>query len=536
MTKVLHFPSVTNDAEARAKALDTRASCIVEAPAGSGKTGLLVQRYLKLLGTDAVEEPEEVLAITFTNKATAELRERVLEQLQRAGVNVDEQASDFDRETRALAKAAMERSARLGWGLLERPSRLNIRSIDSVCAEIANSLPLLSGAGGPRQPVEDAEPLYRLAARRTLLQLGGEDAALHAALCTVLLHRDGSLADCETLLVGMLRTREQWGELVPLAPAAADDGELDRDVRVKLERSLESVVCAGLSRALRALPAGVLEELTTLAARLGIEPGYGEQESPIALCAGRHDPPEAVAEHLEHWVALIGLVLKPKEKDPAKAWRASFSANHIGFQMPKADVARLKELVQSIQSDQVCEALAAVLALPPAKYPDDQWEVAKALFVVLRRALAELRLLFAERGECDFTEVALSAREALHSEDGSSDLALSAGGTLRHMLVDEMQDTSSGQYELVDLLTQSWDGHTQTLFLVGDPKQSIYLFRQARVERFLRTMKEQQLGEIGLESLQLTSNFRSQAELVENFNEIFDRSVSSTGRQAAVGE
>jgi len=125
LTKLLRFPSATNDAEARAKALDTRASCIVEAPAGSGKTGLLVQRYLKLLGTDEVEEPEEVLAITFTNKATSELRERVLEQLQGARAEVDEQASSFDRETRELAKAAMERSARLGWGLLERPSRLN---------------------------------------------------------------------------------------------------------------------------------------------------------------------------------------------------------------------------------------------------------------------------------------------------------------------------------------------------------------------------------------------------------------------------
>jgi ATP-dependent exoDNAse (exonuclease V) beta subunit len=518
LTKVLRFPSITNDAEARAKALDTRASCIVEAPAGSGKTGLLVQRYLKLLGTDAVEEPEEVLAITFTNKATSELRERVLEHLQRARLEVDEQASSFDRETRELAKAAIERSARLGWGLLERPSRLNIRSIDSVCAEIANSLPLLSGAGGPRQPVEDAEPLYRLAARRTLLQLGGDDAALHAALCTVLLHRDGSLADCETLLASMLRTREQWGELVPLAPNAAGDAELDRDVRVKLERSLESVVCAGLSRALRALPAGVLQELTSVAARLGIEPGYGDQGSPIALCAGKHDPPEAIAEHLEHWVALIGLVLKADGD-----WRKRHSRSDVKFEIPKADAARLKELVQNIQSDELRDALAGVLALPPAKYPDDQWEVAKALFLVLRRALAELRLLFAERGECDFTEVALSAREALHSEEGSSDLALSAGGTLRHMLVDEMQDTSSGQYELLDLLTQSWDGHTQTLFLVGDPKQSIYLFRQARVERFLRTMKERQLGEIGLESLQLTSNFRSQAELVANFNEIFDR-------------
>ena len=518
MSDVLRFPSVATDAGARAEALHTRSSCIVEAPAGSGKTGLLVQRYLKLLGDETVEQPEEVLAITFTNKATAELRERVLEQLQAArGEALPEDAKDFDRETRVLAEAALAQSVRLGWAVLERPSRLNIRSIDSVCAEIANSLPLLAGGGGPRRPVEDAEPLYRLAARRTLLQLGGTDTALHEALRMVLLYRDGNLADCETLLADMLQTREQWGELVPLTPGALDDAALDREVRVRLERSLESVVCAGLSRALRAMPAGVLEDLTSLAARLGAAPGYKDKASPIAICAGRREAPKAAAEYLEHWVALIGLVLK-SDGD----WRKRHSQSDVKFEIPKADAAQLKQLVQEIQSDGLREALAGVLALPPAKYPDDQWEVAKALFHVLRWALAELRLLFAERGECDFAELALAAREALRAEDDSSDLALSAGGMLRHLLVDEMQDTSSGQYELLDLLTRSWDGHTQTLFLVGDPKQSIYLFRQARVERFLRTMKEQRLGEIELKPLQLTSNFRSQAALVTDFNDAFD--------------
>ena len=518
LSKILRFPSTTSDAEARAAALDTRTSCIIEAPAGSGKTGLLVQRYLKLLGTETTEQPEEVLAITFTNKATSELRQRVLEQLQQAKGKVpNDHSSSFEQETLEFATAAIDRSTRLGWGLLERPSRLNIRSIDSVCAEIANSLPLLSGAGGPRRPIEDADPMYRLAAQRTLMQLGGEDAALHAALCTILLHRDGSLTDCETLLADMLRTREQWGELLPLAPGASDDAELDRKVRLKLERSLESIVCDGLSRALRALPADVLQDLTSLAARLGIEPGIDENPSPVALCAGRHDPPEAVAAHLDHWVALIWLVLKTDGE-----WRKRHSRSDMKFEIPKAAAVQLKNLVQRIQSDELREALAMVLALPPAKYPDDQWQVAKALFRVLRHALAELRLLFAERGECDFAEVALSAREALRSDESSIDFVLSAGGTLRHLLVDEMQDTSSGQYELLDLLTRSWDGHTQTLFLVGDPKQSIYLFRQARVERFLRTMKDQVLGEINLQSLHLTSNFRSQAELVTNFNEIFN--------------
>jgi ATP-dependent helicase/nuclease subunit A len=538
MAEVLRFPSFETQAAAletdvavRAEALNTRSSCIVEAPAGSGKTGLLVQRYLKLLGDENVEQPEEVLAITFTNKATAELRDRVLEQLQGAfGDVLPADAASFERETRALAAMALARSGQLGWGLLERPQRLNIRSIDSVCAEIANSLPLLSGGGGRRQPVSDSEPLYRLAARRTLLQLGGDDVGLHEALRTVLLHRDGSLQDCETLLAGMLQTREQWGELVPLAPGGLDEVALDREVRLRLERSLEGIVCAGLSRALHALPAGILQELTSLAARLGVKPGYKGSASPVALCAGKDQAPEAVAEHLEHWVALIGLVLKGDGD-----WRKRHSQSDMRFAIPKAEAAQLKQLVQEIQSDGLRDALAGVLVLPPAKYPDDQWGVAKALFHVLRRALAELRLLFAERGECDFAEFALAARAALRAEEGSSDLALSAGGTLRHLLVDETQDTSSGQYELLELLTRSWDGHSQTLFLVGDPKQSIYLFRQARVERFLRAMKERQLGEIELTPLQLTSNFRSQAALVSDFNDVFDLLFPHPNDQGMLG-
>ena len=526
MTNVLRFPSAAGeaamqangDAEARIDALDTRSSCIVEAPAGSGKTGLLVQRYLKLLGDETVEQPEEVLAITFTNKATAELRERVLEQLHAAQAEVlDADATSYVRETRTLAEGALARSVNFGWGLLERPSRLNIRSIDSVCAELANSMPLLSGGAGQRRPVEDAEPLYRLAARRTLLQLGGTDTGLHDALRTVLLHRDGNLLDCEMLLADMLKTREQWGELVPLNSSALNQADVDRDVRLRLERSLEGIVCAGLSRALRALPTGVLEELTSLAARLGVEPGYKDSVSPIALCAGRFDTPEAVAEHLEHWVALIGMVLKADGE-----WRKRHSQSDMKFMIPRAEASRLKHLVQEIQNDGLKEVLAGVLALPPARYPEDHWAVARSLFHVLRRALVELRLLFAERGECDFVEFALAARAALRAEEGSSDLALSAGGKLRHLLVDEMQDTSSGQYELLELLTRSWDGQSQTLFLVGDPKQSIYLFRQARVERFLRTMKERRLGELELKPLQLRSNFRSQQALVTDFNSAFD--------------
>ncbi|HEX5284765.1 MAG TPA: UvrD-helicase domain-containing protein [Bryocella sp.] len=528
MSELLNFPplemippddeGLPPDHEARRQALDVQLSAIVEAPAGSGKTGLLLQRYLKLLAEGGISQPEEVLAITFTRKATAELRERVLEQLQGAadGQPLPEDASSFEHETRRLAAAALAADARLGWRLLDQPQRLRIRTIDALCAEIARTLPLLSGSG-TNQPMDSADSLHREAARRTLLELGGPDAALNDAIETVLLHRDGNLGDCEALIARMLEQRQQWGELVPLDSVSISEEHLDTEVRPRLERSLEAIVCAGLNRVLDAIPQPELIELTELASRLGAELSYvPEEPSPVAICCGQLHPPEARGDDLVHWQALLYLLFT-KDGD----WRKSFRPNVLRFNISYEDGAVLKDIVGRLQSDEIEEALKSIRRLPPARLPEEQWRVAKALFRLLRHALAHLKVVFAETGHCDFSELALAACEALSAEDGAADLSRSPGARLTHLLVDEMQDTSSSQYMLLERLTRSWDGHSQTVFLVGDPKQSIYLFRQARVERFLRTVAERRLGDVPLESLRLTANFRSQGALVEAFNDTF---------------
>lgn len=501
----------------REKALDIRQSWIVEAPAGSGKTGLLIQRYLKLLGDESVEQPEQVMAITFTVKATSEIRERVLAQLEKASQNDPLQDNEFEQQTRALAETVLRRDQMLGWGLLERPRRLKVRTIDSVCAEIAGSLPVLSGGGGGRSPVLDASGLHREAARRTLMQLGGKDPALNSALRLVLLHRDGNLLECERLLAGMLALRDQWGELVPLIGRDLDNAYLDEAVLPRLERALEEAICSGLTRLSRSLPTDILRELAHFAGELGHAAGYKGAASPIAICAGLHTVPEESAEHLAHWRALIHLLTRGDG-----GWRSGFRSDWLKFEVDKKDAARLKELVAELHDrDDILTAIQAVNCLPPPKYPQEQWVVAKALFRVLSHALVELQIVFADRGECDFAELGLLAKAALSREDGVHDLEAALGMKLQHLLVDEMQDTSTSQYELLQLLTQSWDGHSQTVFLVGDPKQSIYLFRQARVERFVQTMRTEQLGDLPVAPLRLTANFRSRRGLVDAFNNDF---------------
>ena len=501
----------------RERALDIHRSWIAEAPAGSGKTGLLIQRYLKLLADESVEDPTQVLAITFTVKATDEMRERVTSQLVNAAQHKPVSSSDFDRETRALAEAVLRRDASLGWELLQHPRRLKIRTIDSVCGEVARYLPVLAGGGGRQIPVEDPTLMYREAARQTLMQLGGKDRELDAALRTVLLHRDGSLRDCERLLIEMLPLRNQWGELVPLGTQQLDDSFLDRTVLPKLQLALEQIVCAGLTQLSLSVPPDILQDLALLAGEMAHAKGYKGGPSPIAVCAGLYISPKEASEDLEHWRALIHLLTTKELK-----WRATTNQNHLGFEIEKEHAKRLKLLVQQLQGrDDVLEAIERVRNLPPAQYPQEQWDVAKALFRVLKRALVELQLVFARRGECDFAEHGLLAQVALRQDGAVADLNKALGMSLQHLLVDEMQDTSTSQYELIELLTHRWDGHSQTVFLVGDPKQSIYLFRHARVERFVRMMQSGFLGDLPVGRLQLTANFRSQSELVEAFNDGF---------------
>jgi ATP-dependent exoDNAse (exonuclease V) beta subunit len=509
-------PSGPPDAAARAEALDVQRSFIVEAPAGSGKTGLLIQRLLKLLTDDQVTAPEQVLAITFTLAATAEMRDRVIAHLEGARDN-SPTPTEFDRQTRALGQAVLERDRQLGWALLDQPQRLNIRTIDSVCAQIARTLPVLSGSGGRLTPADDAAPLHREAARRTLLLLGNEDAEFNTALRNLLLHRDGNLADCEALIANMLSLRDQWGNLIPLDRRELDDEYLDTVVLPHLERALDDAICSQLCRLQHVFPPEVLSDLAVLAAELGEFDGYDGRPSPIAICAGRSQSPDMVAADLEHWRALIH-ILFPKGKD----FRRTFSANHVGFQSEKHHKAKLKAIVDRLSDREALrEVLLTVRGLPPAHYPADQWAVAKSLFRVLRRALVELQLVFAAHNQCDYTELSLLARHALDEEHGAEDLAAALGASLQHLLVDEMQDTSTGQYDLIEMLTRSWDGSSQTVFLVGDPRQSIYLFRQARVERFMRACRTGLLGTLPLTRLQLTANFRSQSNLVDRFNQDF---------------
>ncbi len=515
------------DWQKRQKGRDPEHSCIVQAPAGSGKTELLTQRMLALLAR--VANPEEVIAITFTRKAAAEMNHRLFQRLRDAVGHDDTQnLQDHEQVSRGLALEVLENDAQRGWNLLEQPGRLRIRTIDSLCGELARQLPVLSGLGGGQQITVEADLLYRKAATRTMSIVESPDDELRVDIIRVLDRYDNQYDRLVDLLTSMLASRDQW---LPHLLAARSANGFDRP---GLEQSLRLLIEVQLKEARDNLPESLLRELPRFFDyALSNEPVNATGlKALLDSCGGRDcdflDLP-STAGSLAHWSTMIDNLLT---KD-GKKWRAGAGAS-MGFPPPSkasgADKVRLKTWKDEFKdlldehrgNDPLRESLNMVRALPDPDYEDEAWESLESLMRLMLRATTEWKLVMAETGEVDFGEIAQRAIEALGHEDAPSDLALRMDYRIQHLLVDEFQDTSHSQIRLLEKLTGGWsDGDGRSLFLVGDPMQSIYRFRKAEVSLFIDAWRGRLFRHIRLQPLQLSVNFRSTRPIVEWVNRIF---------------
>ncbi|MGA1371979.1 MAG: UvrD-helicase domain-containing protein [Pseudomonadales bacterium] len=495
---------ISLDAAARERAIDPARSVIVEAPAGSGKTTLLVVRYLRLLAI--VNAPEEILAITFTRKAAAEMRERVLRYLDPAFTS----DAPHDQLPLELGRALRDRVA--AWGVMDSPGRLAIRTIDSFNLFLTRSMPVASALGPAPEQTSFAQSLYRAAARRTLAHVEAANDDVAAAVALLLRWRDHRVDEIERLLVGLLAQREQW------LPQLQNAEVLDRD---SLERALDHVVRRRMTQHVPVLydtltdagldRAAFLEDLQRAAHSLapGADPALARFREADQL-------PSAVPEDLPLWEG-IGSLLLTKGGNLRKTVDA-----RVGCPPKSPHKVRLTGVLTTLQEsggDTVEAVLKNILALPPTRYTPSEWEVLDALGILLRHAAAMLDVVFAESGRSDFAWVTQAALRALGHPADPTDLLLYLDRRIHHVLVDEFQDTNRAQLKLLERLTAGWQpGDGRTLFVVGDPMQSIYGFREADVGLFLHT-RDMGIGDITLERARLTRNFRSRADIVDWVNE-----------------
>jgi len=503
-----HIP----DADERLRALDPATSFIVQAPAGSGKTGLLIQRYLRLLV--CVDHPEEIIAITFTRKAAAEMRERILAALQMVqteSVTVLNNSNAFQRLTHELAIAVLKRDQLLGWRILENPARLKIQTIDSLCASLTQQMPVLSKFGSQPETVEDASILYKQAARATV-ELLNKDEPIASDLEHLFDHLDNDMDRIISLLVEMLARRDHWLRHIH-----------GKTTREELEESLENLRRNAVEHVSKLFPAVLQNELLVLMRYAAANLIVVNEDSFITLCDGLETIPDTV----EQWCGIAELLLTAEGN-----WRKQINKNQ-GFlpgktsdekETAKTWKLRIGDLIEQLADDDVLrQALQAMRQLPPSRYQDGQWRMLDVLTRLLPRAVAELKLIFQSSRLVDFSEVSQRAVQALGDSEMPTDLALTLDYKIRHLLIDEFQDTSISQFQLIEKLTAGWEASDgRSLFAVGDPMQSIYRFREAEVGLFLQA-RQLGIGQIKLQPITLSSNFRSQRGIVNWVNQTFQQ-------------
>ncbi len=503
--------SLVPDNQARVQAIDPSLSFAVAAPAGSGKTELLIQRTLALLAT--AEVPENILGITFTRKAAAEMRTRILDALRAADLDTPAETA-HEHVTLALAGAALRRDRELEWQLLANPLRLRFQTIDSLCGMLAKQLCLETGIILPPDISVDPAALYRQAAERTLEFLD-DPGPRGTALRLIVSHLDGNLENLCTMLANLLASRDSWLPLI--VPGQIDDQYLN-------ERT-EALVEEALSSALHALApyANDLESALAHAVAHRDDAGWLDAELNERI-------PEATSAALPQWRALRKFLLTG---DYGSArYRSPKVDKRLGFppesdRVSRSEATAYKESFANLlnalgQDAQTLPALNQIAILPNMQAGDEN-EINRALFTLLPLTAAAFSTLCQERGETDYTEVAMAATRALGEPENPTPLALRLDYRIQHILVDEFQDTSSMQVELLKRLTAGWqpdDG--RTLFIVGDGMQSIYGFRKANVSLFIRA-RHQGIGPLPLTPLDLTANFRSESQIVDWVNNCFEQ-------------
>lgn len=514
-----YSPPIDNDQ--RLAALNPLESVCVTAPAGSGKTELLSQRVLRLLAT--ADQPEEILAITFTRKAAAEMHHRIIQALRNAKASEQPQQA-HKKLSWQLARQALERDQLRGWHLLENPYRLKIQTIDSFCASLTRQMPILSNFGSQPQVADDPEQCYRQAVHDFFAVLE-QDNPFADELFKLLQHLDNDVSKVERLMSTLLARRDQWLGHIGIAgdPATAK--------RI-LENTLQQIITDNLlqlSIALRDLA----PELLPLMDYAGCNMQWQRLDSPLTLLAGIVELPPVSVDAVDQWLAMAELLLTK-----TGSWRKSID-KRAGFPTETQDgdkalakelKARFISLLANLQNDAALQPLLQELRhLPSAHYPAKQWQLLESLTRLLPGLVAQLSLVFQQQGEVDYSQISMAALQALGDGLNPSELAMKLDYQLRHILVDEFQDTASTQYRLLQRLVEGWAEHNannpqrpNTLFIVGDGMQSIYGFREANVGLFLEARKIGVNG-VKLQDLPLTVNFRSDPLVVEWINATFSQ-------------
>ncbi len=439
---------------------DRNADILVAAGAGSGKTRVLVERYVALLSDCRIPE---IAAVTFTDAAAAEMRERVR------------------REVRDRPELA---------GHLAELDQAVIGTIHALCLQILREHPVAAGAIAAARVLPDDEAEYeRIGAALDAL----EDAAQSD---------DGRALAIREL--GVFSLSEQLPQMI--------------------ERRDEVTAAYGRLGATVADWPHRVRSLLDEALRTAVEPERPDLERLIAGLRRAHAaavPSDKLAQRVEE---VLGALADPLPEDPGELVEALAAAHPLikvnagskknwdDLDGVKTDLKEVREAARRMQEAPRWQPFEAAAL-----------QVMAALKGVFEDACSRYRGRKADLSGCDYLDLEL---EAIRLLEHHPKIAAGYRGRLRHVMVDEAQDLNETQVRLLRLLTGASraapvPGTGPHRFLVGDAKQSIYRFRGSDVAHFNRY--QEQIGRAGGSVRALTQSFRTHNELVEVCNGLFER-------------
>ena len=462
------------------QALEIDRHICVTAGAGSGKTTVLVDRYLKILREGNVD-PQEIVAITFTEKAAAEMKERIIEELS------PQEEGDGSEQDNSLQ------------GFREKMSTAHISTIHAFCSRILREFPFQAGVPANfsiLQGIDQKLSLQQII-RETLRDIATNLNDPHRTELTRLLQRYGGQQKLVDFFVTMINQRDVVAQLMRDIYSERSVSEIRDSWEQDMLTELMSLVDVAefircLNVVLQIAKGKKAEAVRDLTRQLEIV--YAENPN---------------SSEMPNLLKQIAIPITIKNGNIA------ISA-FIGTRVDTTDI--------DTEINRLVSAAKKIKALPLLEEEKDEVETdddflirtTRDLLTLYKRISTEYQTAKLSQGKLDFTDLQLRTRDLLRN---NKEIRQTLIKRHKYYMVDEYQDTNELQYELVMLLTNELQ--SANLFIVGDPKQSIYGFRGADVRVFEKT-KQKIIDGNEDSDIRLTENFRSLRDPVGFVNYFFN--------------